>query len=135
LGSVTSCGEFMSATNLYELEKGYLTVSHETTGTVLADTSGQIAAGEALALAPVEVPQGQAALHATLNWPGSKLDLQLRDPTGRLVDPSYPNATLFADERPVHLIVANPPPGAWQATVVGVDVPRAQEPFTAIFSS
>ncbi|MBI4491323.1 MAG: FHA domain-containing protein [Chloroflexi bacterium] len=135
LTNVSNCGGFYTAANASQLENVYLRVSHETAGDILRETQDRIRAGERKLLAPVSVPAQQAVLHATLNWPGSRLGLELRDPSGSLVEPGYPGLTSYTSGRPIHVVVANPRPGTWSVTVAGLEVSGAEEPFTAIFSS
>ncbi len=82
----------------------------------------------------MDVLPNQQELRATLNWPGSALDLILADPAGRRVDDSYPGAHLFTDARPIYYIIEKPKAGTWQVAVYGRDVPEGTTDYNAVFS-
>jgi len=135
LGGLSPCGGFYTASDAYQLGNVYLHLSAQTAGTILREINDSISLGQHLTLPTIAVPFGQAVLHATLNWPGSTLGFELVDPRGRVVDASYPGAQVFADERPIQIVIANPRAGDWHATVTGIDVSQSREPFNVVFSS
>lgn len=134
LAGATSCGGYARAGNLIELTNVYVRQRHEAVGTVLATIDGRIRQGETTEPAALIVPDGQGELHVTLDWPGSKLDLILVDPLGRIVDAAYPGAQLFEDRLPVYVVVSDPQAGTWQVQVRGVDVPAGGTVYGVVAS-
>jgi len=63
------------------------------------------------------------------------LDLILTDPTGRQVDEDYPGANIFADPRPVYIIIENPMAGDWVISVFGRDVPQVAAEYYVVVST
>lgn len=104
-------------------------VTYRSASSTLLDASGSVAQDERKQVATLVVPPDQTSLTAELEWPGSLLELVLTDPTGRVVDDSYPNVTRFIDGHPAYLTVQAPASGEWQAAVIGREVSQAAEPF------
>jgi hypothetical protein len=131
----SACGKYYYASDAYRLESVYVEIRHRALGELIGSFSGQVAQGETVEPGEVTVEPGRDQLAATLNWPGSSLDLILTDPTGRQVDEGYPDASIFVDARPVYFIIENPRPGAWQVAVVGIDVPEGVTSFNVLLST
>ncbi|MGB2982373.1 MAG: VWA domain-containing protein, partial [Candidatus Bipolaricaulia bacterium] len=102
--------------------------------TEVGRATSSIQQGETLTLETIMVPFEQNALYVTLAWPGSALDLNLKDPGGRLVDDAYPGATIDVYENMVYAIVEDPAPGTWQASVYGRNVPTGTTQFAFLAS-
>ncbi len=137
LADGSGCGQYAFADTSaggFELRAEYLRARHQSTGAVLLDSAGQLGQGETKQLASIDVGRGSGELLATLSWPGSRAELTLTDPSGKVVDSNYPEASVLQTETDVVVIVQVPAPGTWQVSVTGVDVPERVMPFTAIVS-
>lgn len=122
-------GQYTFARTPFALENQALSTYHQSGRLPAALFSGTLAAGEVQSLGRLPVPPGIASLEMTLNWPGSRMELVLRDPDGNRVDAEYPGATWSAMERPIHLRLRHPQPGEWSLAVVGSELPEGPEPF------
>lgn len=135
IARASSCGHYYYASSGVELQNIYVRSRHQALGTIVAEFKGQVKQGQMVTLGQVPVQPNQAALYATLNWPGSRLDLIVVDPSGQRVDQNYPDAMFSVFERLVYLIVNNPRPGVWTASISGRDVPEGTTDYNAIFST
>ena len=131
----SACGEYYYATDAYRLESVYVEIRHRALGELIGSFSGQVAQGQTVQPGEVTVEPGRDQLAATLNWPGSTLNLILTDPAGQQVDESYPGASVFLQTRPVYFIIENPQPGVWQVAVAGTSVPEGITSFNVILST
>jgi uncharacterized protein YegL len=131
----TGCGEYYPATNAGDLRKVYLRVRHTSLGVLRQEATGQIRQGETAMVGTVSVPPNQDELHYTLDWPGSRLDPLLVDPQGRVVDGTYPGATVAIHPTMAHVIVLNPLAGEWRMGVAGTDVPEGTVEYQALLST
>jgi Mg-chelatase subunit ChlD/pimeloyl-ACP methyl ester carboxylesterase len=129
-----ACGQYSYAETPYDLERVYVQVRHESLGDIIDQFSGQVAQGDTTPPRSVEVPRSQQEMHATLNWPGSRLDMILTDPRGRKVDVNYPGVTIATYARMAYMIITDPLPGLWQVAIEGVDVPEGIIDYSAILS-
>jgi hypothetical protein len=135
VSAANACGGFFTAASAFELAQVYIRLRHESVGDLLEQHVGTIAQGETTEPVPIAVGRGVQELHITLDWPGSTLDLLLRDPDGRLVDGGYPGATITSGAPPVYAIVQRPRAGTWSASAFGSDVPAGGEPYGITASS
>lgn len=132
--AVASGGSYSYAASGHELQNVYLLIRHEATGKVLADLSGTIKQGETKELADIVIERGVAQAHFTLNWAGSTLELTLKDPRGKVVQEDYPRAKIFR-EKPLYVIVEDPQPGTWSASIYGKNVPEESLAYNFIASA
>jgi len=135
IAQATECGQYYYAPDAFQLKNVYVRLRHQSTGTIAKEFSGQVAQGETTPPERITVPANQGELHATVQWPGSQLDLILIDPRGRQVNENYPGATTTTFPDMVYTVIKNPAAGAWQASVFGRDVPEGTADFSAIFST
>jgi hypothetical protein len=82
-----------------------------------------------------DVPANQEQALFTLNWPGSRLDPILTDPSGRSVGTGYTGATISTSNTLATILISNPMAGKWQIAAVGADVPEGNTSYSAIFST
>lgn len=134
LAANSGCGAYYNAQNATDLANVYVSLRHESLGKVLFSQSGEIAQGQTIDFGLVPVPQGQDEMLFTLNWPGSRLDPSLVDPTGKLVDRNYPGATLYESKSLASIIIQNPMAGNWKVSAVGVDIPGGKTVFNSVVS-
>lgn len=134
ISTATGCGQYYNAIDAAQLANVYIKLRHESVGQIIGQFSGQVAQGERTTAQRITVPENQGELYVTLNWPGSSLDLILTDPNGRTVDENYPGARMVSYARFVYLIITNPLPGLWQASVYGREVPEGTIGYNAVFS-
>lgn len=129
------CGEYFNARNASQLANIYAELRHISTGTVLLQETGEIAQGEEKTVGTANVSVDQEYIVSTVNWPGSKVVLRLKDPNGRTVDNNYPGATISTSTTIMTIIVTEPIPGAWVVEVVGVEIPTGTTTYNAILST
>lgn len=134
VATTSGCGDYYSAQQSIQLANVYVDVRHSSTGNVLLQQDGQIAQGEQVSVASVNVPSSQSELLYTLNWPGSKLTAVLIDPKGLQVDSSYPGASFHTTSSLASVIIQNPLAGAWQVLAQGIEVPQPTTAYHAVLS-
>ena len=134
IASASRCGQYYYASDAYRLNSIYIKLRHQSTGTIIAEYTGQVRQGETTSPEAFTVDRDQGELNITLDWKGSGLDLIVTDPKGQRVDRQYPGATLAAYARFVYLIVKNPQVGKWQISTFGRDVPEGILDYQAIAS-
>lgn len=134
--ALASGGKYYYATDVYNLSKTYIRLRHESReGQILGDIDGEISEGETVFIDPVIVTPDMGDLNITLQWPGSSLDLLLKDPEGRIVDYSYPNASINSTSNPIYFIIEDPMPGNWEVSVYGRIVEEIRTEFNIIYST
>lgn len=102
---------------------------HLSRGDPIGSFTGTIGEGETQLVTVLPVHEGVQTLELTLNWPGSRMDLHLTDPQGRVVDAGYPGAAWSALERPRHVSIQAPAAGPWRVQVTGSELPHGPEPY------
>ena len=130
----SGCGEYHYADASSTLAYVYARLRHESLGEVLEEFEGQIHQDETVEVGQITVPRDKGELNVTLQWPGSDLELIVRDPLGNEVSERYPDVSLVKYERLVYLIVKDPLPGSWALSAFGVDVPEGILTYHAIAS-
>jgi len=131
----SGCGQYYNAREAKDLEQIYLRLGHSSTGNILLDKSGTISQGQTVNIDNVQIPDNQSVILFTLNWPGSQLEAELRDPSGTLVDPqTYPGVYINTTESLISVIIQNPYPGLWSISAHGVNVPGGTTTYNAILS-
>ena len=157
-------GRYLGATDAFELDEVYVRSFHNATGNVVFESTGTISQGEKKQVGPFNPATSKIAastgpqrklvseipllvtpafadeplksqMLVTLGWSIGKLTIELRDPSGRVVDDSYPGAHLKRDLQPVCVAVDSPPVGNWTATISGENVPGAQTRYHLIVSA
>ncbi|MFB6271763.1 MAG: VWA domain-containing protein, partial [Salinibacter sp.] len=134
MAQTTSCGRYHTARNADELTRIYTRLRHQTLGTIVGEFEGQVRQGDMADAGSFDVPADQDELHFSLSWPGSRLEPILIDPQGRRVDEDYPGASVVIRASLAQVIVNDPLPGRWHATIYGRDVPEGQINFDATAS-
>lgn len=144
-------GGYFEAADSFELDEIYESSFHRATGTPVLDTRGVISQGERKLVGSFDPSAGMAGrgnlvrqtrstavpflvtpayadngsgnqLLVTLGWVRGKLGLEIRDPSGKVVDESYPGSHVSTDSQPICLAVDRPRTGKWTATVLGKEV-------------
>jgi Mg-chelatase subunit ChlD len=128
-------GKYYYALNAWELQNVYVQIRHESMGSLIADFRGRVRQGETTSPFSFDVPRNCNAIHLTLNWPGSNLDVDLEDPKGRQVDSNYGGVSRSGQGKPVYLVIENPREGRWAARVKGLDVPEGTSDFLLLVSA
>lgn len=128
-------GRFFFAPTADQLRELYIEISHAIKGwQQMISASGAIAEGQTMTAASLTVPDGTGLIKVVLSWPGSDLDLILRDPNGAVVDAGETgvvysgNATL-----PEYYEIYDPAPGHWAIEVYGRHVSGTTRYFVAAF--
>jgi Mg-chelatase subunit ChlD len=134
VSSNSGCGSYHNARNAWELANTYISLRHAATGTTLLEKSGNINQDQLLDIDNVQIPDNQAMLLLTLNWPGSQLDAILRDPNGVVVDLNYPGASITLTDTLASIIIPNPQSGMWNISARGVDIPGGITTYNAVLS-
>lgn len=135
VASASRCGQFYYATDAMELANVYVELRHTSTGVIQFKKTGQIAEGQQLDLGSITIPEFQELMLFTLNWPGSKIQPILIDPSGVTVDNSYSGVSISETSSLISYILNNPIPGNWQLKLIGLDVPEGLAQFNAILST
>ncbi len=130
----SGCGSYNNAQNSIQLANTYIQIRHSSTGNILLNQAGHISQGQKIEIGTASVPKNQALALFTLNWPGSQLDALLFDPSGRLVDNNYTNASITTTDTLISILVQNPLAGTWKIGAQGVDVPEGTTDYNAILS-
>jgi outer membrane protein OmpA-like peptidoglycan-associated protein len=75
---------------------------------------------------------GTVSMQSRLSWPGSDMDVTLRDPEGRVYMSADADANGYGVEGATYDVVhiGAPAPGTWSLDVEGVDVAAGGEPYT-----
>lgn len=135
VASASGCGKYYSAINAIELANVYVELRHTSTGIIQFKQTGQITAGEQKNLGTVQIPDYQELFLLTVNWPGSKLQPVVIDPSGITVDNSYSGVSISESSTLISYILNNPMPGNWQLELIGIDVPEGLTDYNAILST
>ena len=125
VANASGCGKYYSAIDAIELANVYVELRHTSTGVIQFKQTGQITAGEEKPLGTVIIPEYQEIFLLTINWPGSKLQPVIIDPSGITVDNSYPGISISESSTLISYIMNNPKPGNWQLKLIGIDLPKA----------
>jgi VWA domain-containing protein len=112
-----------------------LACHHSLAGLSLGDVRGVVHQGQVAASPGFAVPAGHHRLTVTLSWPGSQLDARLTDPAGRVVGARYAGASIVRGPGIVVMTIANPAPGQWGLSVVGVQTATAGDQYVASAST
>ena len=157
-------GKYLPATDAFELDEVYARSFHDATGNVVFESTGTIAQGEKKQEGPINLtaqkiaaargPQQKRSINipflitpayadeplksqmlVTLGWSVGKLGIELKDPSGRIVDASYPGAHIRRDKQPVCIAIDSPATGNWMATISGENVPGAESRYHLIVSA
>lgn len=135
VASASGCGKYYSAINAIELANVYVELRHTSTGVIQFKQTGQITAGEQKNLGTVQIPDYQELFLLTVNWPGSKLQPVVIDPSGITVDNSYSGVSISESSTLISYILNSPMPGNWQLELIGIDVPEGLTDYNAILST
>ena len=135
VANASGCGTYYNALDAISLANVYVELRHASTGSVIYKQSGQISQGQNLDLGQIEVPANQELLLFTLNWPGSRLEAVLKDPSGTIVNTSYSGASISETSTLLSIILDNPVEGSWSLGVNGVDVPEGTTVYNTIIST
>lgn len=101
---------------------------------ILFSMIGKVAQGQTADAGSLTIPPTGGLLEAFLCWPGSQLDLTLRDPSGVEVAEGYPGFKVVAGETQSQIFIENAAPGEWQVEVYGAETSMPEEPFYALAS-
>jgi len=135
VANASGCGTYYNATNAIELANVYVELRHTSTGNIVFKQSGQISQGQQLDLGQVEIPANQELMLLTLNWPGSRLQAVIKDPSGKIVDANYKGAVISESSTLMSIILENPKAGSWSLGVIGVEVPEGTTVYNTIIST
>jgi uncharacterized protein YegL len=128
-------GRYFFAPTADELAEVYVEISHAIKGwRQVTAASGAIAESQTVTAATLTVPEGTGLIKIVLAWPGSDLDLILRDPGGVAVDPG--NAGVIYSgvaALPEYFEIYDPMPGNWTVEVYGRQVSGSTSFFVAGF--
>lgn len=135
VANASGCGKYYGAIDAIELANVYVELRHTSTGVIKFKQTGQIAAGEEKPLGVVEIPEYQEIFLLTVNWPGSKLQPVVIDPSGITIDNSYPGVSISESSTLISYILNNPTPGNWKLNLIGIDIPEGVCDYNAILST
>ncbi len=128
-------GEYFPASDAIQLANTYIRIGVTSQMPhVWAELSGTVSQGQLAQAGSFDVTATVGQMEAVLNWPGSIVDLQMKDPSGSAVTSSYPGLTASGSARPRQLFIANPMKGTWSVGVYGAQVSGA-EPYYVLVAS
>ncbi len=141
IASRSGCGDYMYAESPDVIHFRYIRARHTALGEIAAEFSSEIRdvawiPGVPSALGVILLTGTERELHITLAWTEEgKLRVQLRDPTGSVVDEQAPGVVSYAGERFSYMMVPSPEPGVWTVEAVPtVGAPEASK-FFAVAST
>lgn len=123
---------FANTDSIMGIVGGFLYAQQSADADVLAEMESTVGEGELSEQSNFTVKGQNGDLIITTVWPGSFLDTIVVDPTGRVVDETYPGATTDESQIPSTIVVKDPIPGEWSVQVLGVETSYEQEPFYTI---
>jgi hypothetical protein len=129
------CGQYYYANDVISLESTYIRIRHQSIGNIIGQFTGNVAQGQTVQAGSVNVPPGQEELAISLHWPGSKMELVLHDPTGKVIQSGDPNLRLTNYANLVYALVLQPIPGNWLIDVLGAQISQPNEPFDVLVSA
>ena len=121
-------GDYYFVADRVSLGADMLSCHHAEHGQKVVDFRGKVSPGQPTTAQQFTVPAGKKRLSVTLNWPGSDLDLELRDPSGNGVGGNR-HGSLTKQPSLVAFSIANPQPGKWTFTVQPREVAPGGEAF------
>lgn len=145
-------GNYYPASDAFELDKVYIADFHKATGDIVFEETGTLHMRDNKILGPFNPASparravasrpglwrsfmsflatpayaddsGQGQMLITLGWSAGRLGLQLKDPSGQVVDENYPGVHIRRDMQPICVAIDSPKSGNWTATVSAEDAP------------
>jgi len=139
IGIGSGCGSYSHAETAFELFSTYLKLRHKSLGQVVGEYSSigkrvTILPGMPISLGTVLIGSGKRELHYTLAWSEQgRLQIRLKDPSGRLVSTSYPRVQIYATDQFAHLTLLSPKSGAWTVeAAAGTSMPNGTEYYAVL---
>ena len=139
LGS--GCGDYLYAESPDVLFFRYVHARHTSLGDIVAEFSSENkdvtwVPGVPSALGIMLLNGTEEELHYTLAWTEEgKLQVQLRDPTGSVVDEQAPGVISYTGERFSYIMVPSPEPGVWTVEAVPIAGAPEASKFYAVAST
>ncbi len=126
-------GSYNFAATSNELSLSFILSGHTGLGnSIIFKALGSILQGEEKVIGTLQIGYDTGELLITLNWPGSELDLKLRDGAGNIVPES--EYTLVKNENMVMIKMNEPHPGNYELVAFGKDVPEGELEYNVIVS-
>ena len=136
IAAASGCGEYYPARDAMMLVNVYLRLRHTSTGgQILLERQADISQDQTVDLGDVSVMDNQLYMRFTLSWPGSRLEPEIKDPSGVVIDGNYPGVTISQSSSIADIIISNPPSGQWNYSAFGAEVSEGQLLFNALVSS
>jgi len=139
IGIGSGCGSYSHAETAFELFSTYLKLRHKSLGKVVGEYSSigkrvTILPGVPISLGTVLIGSGKRELHYTLAWSEQgRLQIRLKDPSGRLVSTSYPRVQIYTTDQFAHLTLLSPKSGAWTVeAAAGTSMPNGTEYYAVL---
>ena len=135
----SGCGSYSYASTPFELFATYIKLRHQSLGQVVGEYSSMgrrvtIMPGTPISLGTIIIGSGKRELHYTLAWSAKgRLQIRLKDPSGRLVTSSYPGAYIYTADQFAHLTLLSPKAGIWTIeAAAGTSMPNGTEYYAII---
>jgi len=139
VGYGSGCGSYSYASTPFELFATYIKLRHQSLGQVVGEYSSMgkrvtILPGTPISLGTIIIGSGKRELHYTLAWSEKgRLQIRLKDPSGRLVTSSYPGAYIYTADQFTHLTLLSPKSGIWTVeAAAGSSMPNGTEYYAII---
>jgi Mg-chelatase subunit ChlD len=120
----SGCGGYYYAGSGLQLFGAFAQIRAQALGQVIPELSSfgkqvTILPGTSVALGTFFLPEDQDEVYLTLGWVGQGgLQMQLQDPSGTNVTPTYPGAHFFYGKRFSHVIIQSPASGFWKVAAL-----------------
>jgi hypothetical protein len=121
-------GAYYFVADRVSLAGDMLACHHTITGRKVSEFRGRVNQGQTVTAPQFTIPSGRRRLSVSLSWPGSDLDIEIKDSGGRAIGPSG-SGTLFHQPGLSLATLVNPPPGSYTVRVSGKQVSAGGEDF------
>ncbi|NTU71564.1 MAG: VWA domain-containing protein [Coriobacteriia bacterium] len=123
---------YADPSSLVGLAGGFLYSQVAATSQVLGKYQGSVAQGQTDSAGSFTVGETSGTLQAVLYWPGSTLELKLKDPDGVEIADGYPGLKVVRSTSPAQVFIENAKQGDWELSVYGESTSMDQEPYYAL---
>lgn len=116
-------GKYLFARSADELLSFFVACRQGSVSSAVQQFTGLVQHGQTADAGRLDVAQNTGLISFTLVYLSGKLDLELVDPSGKVVNADYPGVTIQHSENVAYVTVQNPLPSQWVVRVRGQEVP------------
>ncbi|MEW5867919.1 MAG: vWA domain-containing protein [Chloroflexota bacterium] len=125
-------GEYVFARSGQELVSFFVACRQGLISENVRSFTSRVFKGQTAEAGTFEVLENTASLSLTLTYLVGDLDLEILDPTGRVLDQSSSEVSIKKDENVQLVLIENPAAGQWSARVRGNDTPESGSLFSVV---